>query len=423
MRYFPNRLSLCFTLAIVCAIAGAAQARDVVLTLKDGRQIRGELISESTGSVTISVAGIETTFPRPMITEVKVQMSLAEQYQQKRAAIADTDTNARYDLARWLYDQKSPEAYRLALGELNDILKAKPDHQQAALLRNVVTERLKLEPGAGDTPAPTKPDTGTTQPMPKPEPAPGSEPEADESKLLTDEQINLIRVYEVRLDNKPRIAPLPREVVDEVYEKYREDPVMEQYLGLRGEQRFRAMQGVDQLRILFQLRARELYDKVQVREDPETMSTFRTKIHPTYVLRYCGRCHMQDKAPGLFLYTNNFNRESVVYTNYMILRRTRVKQTPLINKSNPLGSPLVQYGLPQKDAQTPHPDVPGYKQYFTGPSDRRLQEIVQWISALYGDTDDYPIQFSPPIVGKPEVEKAPAEPAPTEKSGAEPATK
>ncbi|QNN21186.1 hypothetical protein HED60_02495 [Planctomycetales bacterium ZRK34] len=420
MRYSMNRLGLGFTLAIVFTFATAALARDVVLTLKDGRQIRGELVSESTGSVTISVAGIETTFPRPMIDDVKVQMSLAEQYQLKRDLLADTNYNGRYDLARWLYDQKSPEAYRLALGELNEILKAKPDHQQAALLRNVVTERLKLEPGNGEaTPAPTQPDAGSpTTPMPKPEP---EEAEADESKLLTPEQVNLIRVYEVRLDNKPRIAPLPREVVDELYEKYREDPVMQKFLGLRGEQRFRAMTGVEQLRILFQLRARELYEKVQVREDPETLSMFRTKIHPTYVLRYCGRCHMQDKAPGLFLYTKNFNRESVVYTNYMILRRTRLGADPLINKSNPIGSALVQFGLPQKDALTPHPDVPGYKQYFTGPQDRRLQEIADWIGQLYGDTTDYPIDFNPPIVAKPEADKAPAADAPAEKSGAAPA--
>jgi len=397
--------------AILLTFAVAAQARDVVVVLKDGRQIRGTLVSETSSSVTIAVAGIETTFPRPMVEEMKVQLSLEEQYKQKRGEIADDNFSARYDLARWLYDQKSPAGYKLALKELDSILSDKPDHQQAMLLRNVVNERLKLEPDKDmqDKPAPSKPDA----PTPDAPEAGGDQaaPEAGESELLTPEQINMIRIYEVRIDNEPRASRLQPDVIKDLYEKFRDDPVMEPYLGRRGEQRFKALKGHEQLSVLFKLRAREFYDKIDIRDEPETMIKFRTRIHPTYIVRYCGRCHGQGEAPGLYLHTRNITANRTTYTNYMILRRTTVGQnrTPIIDKLDPQSSPLIQFGLPRRDATNPHPEAPGLRQYFSGPNDPRIADMIEWIQSLY--SEDYPVDFTPPKAKAAKPAEPAAEPA------------
>ncbi|MBI1370435.1 MAG: hypothetical protein GC162_17505 [Planctomycetes bacterium] len=356
----------------------------------------------------INVAGIETTFPRTQVAQVNVVLSLAEEFQQKRAAIEDTNYDARFDLARWVYDHKTAEAYKLSLAELNSIIDAKPDYQKAKLLRDVVMERMKLEPTTGTKPEPTTP-TG-----PKPEPTPT---EPGEKNLLTKDQINLVRVYEVQLANKPRIAQLAPDVVAELYKNYRDNPNFQPYLGRDGEAKFKNLQGYEQLKVLFDLRARELYEKVQIREEPETLQDFRTKIHPTYVVRYCGRCHTQGKAPGLDLYTQSVSSDPVIYTNLLILRRTMVGPFSIINKTEPAKSTFLQFGLPEKDAITPHPKVPGWRQFFTGPSDPRYTEMVKWIGSLYGESQDYPIDFSPPVPPKPAT--PPAAPAP-EKTSAVP---
>lgn len=120
--------------------------RKATLKLRDGRKITGGLVAETADTVTLNVAGFETTFDRAQIVSLEVAKTLTEQFAEQRAKIEDDNYNGRYTLARKVFETRSTEGYKLALRELDSILKASPEHQMAKLLKRIVTERLKMQP-------------------------------------------------------------------------------------------------------------------------------------------------------------------------------------------------------------------------------------------------------------------------------------
>ncbi len=233
--------------------------------------------------------------------------------------------------------------------------------------------------------------------------------------MLTDEQIHLIKVYEIDLQAEPRIT-IPRQTLLEFLENYRADPALAEYPGRAGRQTFLRLPGWRQLQILFQARAREFYDDVVVLDEPQAMQTFRTRIAAGLLAQRCARCHGGGEAPGLYLFAGQPNRESVAYTNFLILHRTG-----LIDRDQPIESRLLQYGLPRAEATDPHPEAARFQQYYTGVEDPRFQQAVEWVGQLYRPKPNYPIEYSVPQAAAPQPDE-PAEPAaPQPDEPAEPA--
>lgn len=385
--------------ALALCVTGVATARQVRLELKSGRSIVGQLIEETSDTVTVAIAGIETTFPREQIGSVDTFDTLEEQYDRDREKIADDDYDARYDLARWLYDQHTLEGYQLALREVEAILGERTSHARAALLRDLLTLRIEQEEQR-------EAERAMAAAQEDMEPA----DDADRDAVLSDEDVAYIKAFEIRLRERPTVV-VPRWVVDDVFERYREHAVLEPFLGRGGKARFLRMPGYEQLGILFDLRAREYYDQVTFRTEPANLLEFRQRYHRNFIARYCGACHGEGpnnmQAPGLHLLTRGSNSEAVAYTNLMILRRTFVDGRPLIDQDDPARSPLIQYGLPRAEAALPHPDVPGWRPFFRTTRDRLLHDMVDWVKSLYGDGADYPMEFElpgelPPSQSEPE---------------------
>ncbi|MDH3584859.1 MAG: hypothetical protein OER86_11665, partial [Phycisphaerae bacterium] len=296
------------------------------------------------------------------------------------------------------------EALRLARGELGDILKAKPGWERATLLQETIDEQLRAVGAAPapPTPRPPTPPTPPTPPVtPPPKPPNGNGSAATDGsaiKLLTREQVNLIKVYEIDLGARPRVV-VPDDVIKEVLTGYRDDPLLKPYIGQRGRAKLKTLRPHEQLQLLFDLKARSLYGKVLVRDEPLNMRNFRTRYHPNYIVRYCGSCHTDGKAAGLDLVTKRPTLEATAYTNLLILRRTPGEPVPVIFKSDPERSLLLQYGLPQREATTPHPVVRGkmvWRSKFRGRRDPLYLDMVNWIRSLYGESEDYPIEFTVP---------------------------
>ena len=377
----------CCALGLLLAVAVAASAREVEITLANGRTVSGEFVSQASDSVTIRIADIETTYPRSQIRSMEVKRSLQAEYEQRKAELEADDHVGQYKLARWLYNRGTAAGYRLALKELNGLLESKPDHTQARLLRDVVRDKLEQEEAENRSAGQMRKDSeGEAAAADDPEPG---------IELLSEAQIRLIKVFEVSLGDRPRVQ-LPQELITRLYREYGNDPVMQPYRGRQGMGRFRRLRGFEQLGILFDLKARELYDEVRVRDEPGVLNTFRTRIHTNYVVRYCGRCHGRGRSKGLYVVTRGASSEKVAYTNYMLLRQTVAEQKPLIYRPMPAESPLLQYGLPRRDAETPHPAVTGYRPYFQSAEDPRYRQMVNWVGRLWGETEDYPIEFRPP---------------------------
>ena len=405
-------------LALVLLLAGGASAREVTLTLTNGREITGQLVSETADSVTVRIAGIETTYPRSQVGEMQVRLTLADEYQMRRDQLADDNYEGRYELAYWLYQQgtagdgpANPEALQLAMRELDAILQAKPDHEKAGLLRTVVASRLEDLRRARQPATPNDRRPRRMPRSPRRNTPAGRGAAQQQPNLLSEEQVNLIKAFEVHLDDQPRVV-VPREVVNKIFEQYRDAPALEPYIEQRGQSRFRNLEGYEQLGILFNLQARELYKDVLIRDEPETLREFRIQFHRNYALRYCGSCHSERRnAPGLKLTTRGANNERMAYTNLLTLRRTNVNGTPLIDTSNPEQSPLLQYGLPREEAITPHPEVRGWRPSFTGSDDPRFQRMADWIDRLWSDR--YPVDFEVPgAQAEGETQPAGAEGAP-----------
>jgi len=419
------RRMLITTLALAMLIVSAAQARDVEVVMKDGRKFTGELVARTPDSIIVKIGNIERTVAIDQIESVTEKLSVREQYELKRSKIADNDFDARYNLARELYEKQTTESLRLAMEELSGILAMKPDDQRASLLRTIVKNELEKS-GVAVEP---DPDVG---PAPQPDPdgqfATG---EVQPPRSLTREEINLIRVYEINLKRRPRIV-VPRSLLDDMYEKYKDDPVMQPYLGRDGERKFRRLEGYEQLGVLFDLRARELYKDVVVNDEPEAMADFKTIVHNNYLQMYCGRCHGQGKAPGFYVLTSARSTNETIYTNYLLAGRTTVgpeftdpitgekrSGLPLINIDAPDRSPLVQYGLPLKEAIMPHPDVTNFKPYFHNGKDHpQYKRMIEWIGSLQTAPAELPIEFTPPVFTRKAAPapdtgggEAPAEPA------------
>lgn len=402
--------------ATVLIVGSTAWAKQVVVTLKDGRQITGDLVSESPDAVTVSIADINTTFPRSAIATVEDKPTLDSLYKQKLERLTKDDVAGRYQLAQWLYTQGSDEqavrwslderkkADQLAIEQLDWLLRDDPDNVQVRMLKGLTAKRIEDRRVSERPTSPDQTDNGGST---------AGDGTSGDSTYLTAEQRNLLKIYEIDLSSKPKLV-IPASTVEKIYadERLRSDAAMAPYQGRSGKARFRTLQGYEQLEILFQLRARSLYDEVQVRSEPTPLREFRTKVNPTYVVGHCGRCHAvgKDAAPQFF--TRKANGEEAAYTNFLILSRMTGGIRDMIDRQTPDDSLLFQYGLPREEATFPHPEVPNFRHYFSGKQDKRYQEMTEWVKTLYRPTPRYPIEYTAPGTKAPAAEPVEPQPAP-----------
>jgi hypothetical protein len=377
----------CLKLVVLLALlwwAPHAYAREAVVTTSDGRTLAGELVSQDEVTVTLIISGIKTPIPRRSIQSVEIKPDPEEQYRQMRAELDDDDLDGRYRLAYQMYEKKW---FALALTELDSLQQAFPESQKAASLASVVQSRLEREqqqqsppPGRPAKDAPPKQDPST------PTEAPGLD------DRLTEEQVNLIRVYEIDLDTEPRIT-IPPKTIDKLFETYASDDRL-----VKDRRAFIRLSGIEQLEKLFELQARELYGEVIIRQDSPAIKEFRSKMHQRYVLNYCAAtaCHGDASPGGLFLFRVQANSDTTVYTNFYILSSLQNAEGLVIDRDTPRRSLLLQYGLNRQAASTPHPEVTGWKSQFNNEDDARFQTYTDIIGQLYQPTPEYGISYTPP---------------------------
>lgn len=396
-------------LAVLFVGATEALAKRAVLQLKDGRTVKGDLVDENPTMVTISIGGINASFSRNDIEQISYEKTLIDIYQEKRAGLEADDYTGRYNLARWLYEQNDPEADQLAGRELQALLRVQPDNEQAKLLLNMVVERIRQRQQGDSAARPDQPRDNGARTGPDGVPA--------RPRLLSAEQCNLLQIYEIDLSTEPRIV-VPRKTAEELLERYRTNDSLRDYLGRNGLARFISLPDYRQLQIMFECQARDLYDQVQIREEPASLQYFRTQINPNLVVRYMLR-YFKPQLEHVYLVEERPNRIEPAYTNFLMLHRAQLEGRPLIDRDQPRESMLIQWALPRENAQFPAPEVRGWRPYFTGLEDRRLAETEQWIRSLLFPSPRYPIQFTPPGSSepKPNPDQQPQPPAEPRQAG------
>ncbi len=359
---------------------------DVLVVMKsEGERFEAEFVAEDAQGFRLRIAGIVVSVLRSNVERMVVLDAPRERYLQMRALIVDTDIDRLVLLSQWLQRRR---LYAEAVRELSHVLLLEPTNGEAIRLMREVEQQAALAERAGDPPPePEEPRERAAAPE---RPKPGDFP------LLTPEQINLMKVFEVDLSDPPRMV-VARETIQRLLTQHADDPLIPSTRD--GREAFLKKSAPEVLDIMFRLRARDLYGQVQVLDQPRSMRLFRDHVHAAWLVNSCAttRCHGGSQAGRLQLTNYRPTAESSVYTNYLILDRFVTKDGKrLIDYEEPERSVLLQMALPRDDAAHPHPDVPGWRPAFRNRDERRYQQAVDWIASMYRPRPDLPIEYTPP---------------------------
>jgi hypothetical protein len=375
---------------------------ECILHLTTGRQLTGLLVSRSDNEVVIRVGGIATPFKREQIDRLEILPPVLDRYRAMRATIDDTDTQNLLLLVEWL---RTRELYTQALAELDLILIREPFNPKAREQHTLITQLQRLRERAPSTnqSRTTQSSTPGNSPDGSPETA-STEPTAARPArrtfpLLSEDDINLIKVYEIDLAKPPRMR-IDRSTIEALIQAYSDSELIP--TSKEGRDALYRQSPERILDLMFRLRARDFYSRVKVLDQPEAMKQFRADVHSAWLINACAtdRCHGGTDAGRLALYNRARNADPAVYTNFLILERFKLTDgTPLIDYDQPHRSPLLHLALPRERSLYPHPDTPaarGWRPTFTSQRDRRYEDTLNWIRAMYRPRPDYPVTYEPP---------------------------
>jgi hypothetical protein len=362
----------------------------VILVFLDGQRVEGEFVRSEPAFALVKVANVESPFERSTLSQIIVIETPLVRFKRLRGAIRESDTERRTDLAEWAKDQG---LYDEGLAEVQGVLKLDPGSADAIRLRGELESLIRLRDAAkrnAATPAvPGEPD-GAAVPGKVAHP---TRPQLGEFPLLTDEQVNTIKVYEVDLKNPPKIT-ISRETIDKLLTRYADHPLIP--TSREAKDGFRLLPPEKILETMFRVRARDLYSEVKVVDNPASMKKFREQVHSAWLVNNCAttRCHGGSAAGRLLLTNRRPNADQSVYTNFLIIDRFQTAEgRPLVNWAEPERSVLLQMGLPRDDALTPHPEVKGWSPVFRSRDDRRFGQAVEWMKMMYRPRPEYGVEY------------------------------
>ncbi|MBG79570.1 MAG: hypothetical protein CMJ39_02525 [Phycisphaerae bacterium] len=355
-----------------------------VVLLHDGRRREGLLKEDGFDVVRMKIHHVDHAFPRSEVALVQLLPSFDEQYQRWLDRLDRTDPDAWLQMCRWLDDQ---EQWVEAQSELEALL-SEHDSELAYRLLRRVNAQIALEfsssVGSDRTTVARSRDT-----MPE---------------LVSASDVNLIRVYEIDLENPPKLS-IPRSSRKKLLERYPDSNLLPQ--NERDQQAFMKADPTSVVEIMFALRARDLYPEIKVLTEPEVLQTFRTGIHDSWLLNKCGSraCHggPEEKAGRFRLHRVQPPNDRVRTSNLLVLNRLEIDGRRLLDWNNPADSLVYQYALPPTAAKTPHPPVKGYKPVFTE-ADSDLNRIyLDWVEAMIRRHHrDWPVEYVPWAAKAPE---------------------
>ncbi|MCP3902412.1 MAG: hypothetical protein GY715_02155 [Planctomycetes bacterium] len=363
-----------------------------VVVLRNGQTRDGIIVDDDFTHVTVEIEGVRTRLKREFVDHVRLEPSFDERYAHLKAMLRPDMPYRHLALCQWLVDQRR---YALAEEELLTLLRDHPIAEGQELLTMVraqiaLTRTTKRGPDPVRNPDVTAPDPNRTRnTLPRPETVGG---------LLNREEVNLIRVFEIDFNYPPKVA-VRKETIAHLIQEHSTDKEMES-LGPDRTALYRAPP-IDIVRLMFKLKARELYEDIDVITEPHALNLFRQRVHNTWLMNNCAtsRCHGSPGAGRFFLHRRNYRDERVRYTNLLILERTKLDDTmpPLVNFEKPLESLIIQYGLPTTIARHPHPPVRGWSPAFRRLEDRMVRWGVEWMDAMLQPRLGYPVEYEPPV--------------------------
>ena len=381
-----------------------------LVQLRDGTIVRGEILKDSLEEVEFQVDSVRGRVPREKVYRVMLELEFETRYARVKAAIAPEEHGRRLGLARWLADQ---DRLDLAITELEALLRDGDVEEAREMLREI-NARVKLELAvkeskenskkkaankAADAAAAAAEQTqaandGSNSAKPAPRGAPTTR-EMLPKDLLSNEDVNLVRVYEIDFKDPPRLTVSP-EGVRQLILRYGSSALVPATTQERNALYSRS--SVEIARLMFDLKARDLYNYIEVEEDPTSVAKFRTRVHNSWLISNCAtsRCHGGVDAGRFFLYTGNAKDQRIRYTNLLTLLNFKVDGKPVVNFEDPPDSLLIQYAMTRSSARYPHPDVKGWRPVLSTTTPQLLQDTLDWIRSMYQPRPEYPVKYVAP---------------------------
>ncbi len=369
-----------------------------VVVLRNGQIRRGIILEDTFEHVLMEIEGIRARLVREAVDHVELEPTFDERYAAFKASLKPQMEREHFALCRWLVEERR---YDLAQVELRELLTASEVPEARRLLRIVdaqlalgqrAAERARTNGRKSDPKDPL--DTDRTS-------GPVYEQDLLPDTIITHEDVNLIRVLEIDFNHPPKVVVGP-DTIRALVEGYATSPLIPANQADRTAM-FKA-DSIDIVRLIFELRARELYPQIQVVSEPRALNLFRQRVHDTWLMNNCAttRCHGGVHAGPLFLHRRHSKDARVRYTNLLILERLEANPDwPLINYDHPEMSLIIQHGLPRSEARLPHPKVRGWKPVF-GPGRHRLKRAaLEWIRAMMQPRSEYPVEYEPPRLETP----------------------
>ena len=290
--------------------------------------------------------------------------------------------------ARELYQQ---EDYRGANAANDKALELDPTLTDAQLLHRILQSKLGnsgTSPGAAGG--------ATTTP-------------ATPSKLLSTQQISLIRLQELGSKEPNVRGRIPRKTLDAYWTQFVKtqagaDLSQGTYNNFINPQNF-----ADQVQLIRQANVPTLAQTVEISSDPADMVPFRNSVH-AWVLQNCATaaCHGGEKSGKFRLYRpTSVANDATIYTNFYILSQyAPADGGKLLDRGQPEKSDLLQYALPKVSALHAHPGTSDVHR-FGDSSNPEFQNIAAWIHGLAYPQPPYGIVFELPGKAAPATAPAP----------------
>lgn len=357
---------------------------NVRITFADRRVIEGTLVEILGSTLQVKVSGATVKITLADGDLLQTLETPQDRYTSLRALIPDDDVDRLLALTAWLQRQGM---YEQALKEVNHVLRIDPTNSEALRQKRVLEPLIEVRSRKSDN---------AEDPVEMPNAPIATRPGPGEFPLLSREQVNLIKLYEVDLKAPPRIL-VKRETIDKLLVRHADNPLIPSTR--EGRDAFRKLAPAQILDTMFRVQARDLYPEVEVLDNPRSMEFFRDRMHATWIVNVMAttRCHGGSESGRLKLYNRRPAAEESFYTNFLILDRFVTQDGQrLINYEQPERSLLLQYGLNRSDATSPHPIVEGWQPAFLTRDSRRFKQAAEWIRMLYRPRPEYPVDYSPP---------------------------
>ncbi len=353
-----------------------------IVELLDGRQFRGLVQRDDCDVIELMLHGVPIEIDRTRVSKAWILEPVAIRYKQLKPMMPLERPGSHMALCRWLVSEK---AWDLAILELeshtkmhrsleaNRLLRVAKVHQKLAeAIRANPREQSKLQASA-----------------------PGLTP-VDEAA------VNLVRVYEIDLNDPPRIR-----ITEDTRRRFLEAYTTSALLPSTDAERQQVLDAppIDFLKLLFAHRAREYYGEVEVLSEPTALRRFRQAVHDQWLIPRCGNsaCHGGTNGGRFRLIRHNRLNDQIRTSNLLILDELILDGQPMINWDRPKDSILIQHALPRDRADRPHPPIAGWRPALEAPESQGTLASIQWIeSMMSAPRPDYPVESPLPTPKEPD---------------------